>query len=266
MLKFPIHTEAYRREKEPFFTDVWSIRKVSTDADGWELPPRMQNHAVLLYVESGSLCFSLNGELFSLGKGEMLCADVGTRLGLRSAKEESACFYLVRFDCSDLHFFIGDKNFHISALPSSVGTAFAEMYHATHQANRDFLAGDCYLLLILQSVKRGLGAAPAQQKLYDAVCAYVGAHAKEDPSAEQIADALGYNKDHICRAVKKCGGKTLSELVAAERVNIAKGLLASTNYSLEKIAAVLQFSSANNFLKFFKYHTSMTPSEYRRRK
>ena len=57
MLNFPIHTEAYRREKEPFFTDVWNIQKVSTDSDGWELPPKMQNHAVLLYVESGSLLF-----------------------------------------------------------------------------------------------------------------------------------------------------------------------------------------------------------------
>lgn len=266
MIHFPIHTEAYRREKEPFFTDAWSIQRVSTDADGWELPPSMQNHAVLLYVESGSLCFSLNGELFSLGKGEALCADVGTRLGLRSVKEESACFYLVRFDCSDLHFFIGSKNFHIAALPSGIGGAFAEMYRATKQAQQDFLSGDCHLLLILQSVKRGLHAVPAQQKLYDAVCAYINEHAKEDPSAEQIADALGYNKDHVCRTVKKCGGRTLSEMIATERVNIAKGLLASTNYSLEKIAAILHFSNANSFLKFFKYHASMTPSEYRRRK
>ncbi|MBR5012228.1 MAG: helix-turn-helix transcriptional regulator, partial [Clostridia bacterium] len=104
------------------------------------------------------------------------------------------------------------------------------------------------------------------QKLYDNVCAYISEHAKEDPSAEQIADALGYNKDHISRVVKKCGGKTLGEMIAEERINVAKGLLASTNYPLEKIAAVLNFSGANSFLKFFKYHVNMTPSEYRRKK
>ncbi len=266
MINFPIHTEAYRREKDPFFTDVWNIQKVSTDSDGWELPPNMQNHSVLLYVESGSLYFSLNGELFSLSKGETLCADVGVRLGLRSSKGESSCFYIVRFDCSDLHFFIGKQNFHTSTLPSGIKGSFADMYRATHQAKLDSLSGDCYLLLILQSIKQSFNAIPAQQKLYDDVCAYISEYAKEDPSTEQIADALGYNKDHICRVVKKCSGKTLSEMVAVERINIAKGLLATTNYSLEKIAAVLNFSGANSFLKFFKYHVSMTPSEYRRKK
>ena len=266
MIKFPVHTDAYRREKDLFFTDVWSIQKVSTDSDGWELPPCMQNHSALLYVESGSLYSSLNGELFSLCKGEALCVDVGTRLGLRSAKGESSCFYLIRFDCTDLHFFIGNNNFHISALQSGVSTAFSDMYHTANRAKQDTVSSDCYLVLILQSIKQSLTAIPSQQKLYDDVCSYIVVHAKEDPSAEQIADALGYNKDHISRVVKKCGGRTLGELIAAERVNIAKGLLASTNYSLEKIATLLNFSSANSFLKFFKYHVSMTPSEYRRKK
>ncbi|MBQ9429287.1 MAG: hypothetical protein IJU41_07075, partial [Clostridia bacterium] len=103
MLNFQVHTEEYRRERTPYFTDVWSVEKVVTDADGWELPPKMQNHALLLYVESGGLCFSKDGALFSLGKGETLLCAAGVRLGL---KGEGACFYLVRFDCSDLHFFI----------------------------------------------------------------------------------------------------------------------------------------------------------------
>lgn len=266
MLNFPIHTEAYRREKEPFFTDVWNIQKVSTDSDGWELLPSMQNHSILLYVESGSLIFSLNGEPFSLCKGETLCANVGVRLGLCSSRGESSCFYLIRFNCSDLHFFIGNKNFHISTLPSGIKGAFTDLYRTTHQAKYDSISSDCYLLLILQSIKQSLNAIPSQQKLYDDVCAYISEYAKEDPSTEQIADALGYNKDHICRVVKKCSGKTLSEMIAAERINIAKGLLTTTNYSLEKIAALLNFSGANSFLKFFKYHISITPSEYRRKK
>ncbi len=265
MLKFPIHTEAYRREKEPFFTDVWNVQKVSTDSDSWELPPNMQNHAVLMYVESGSLCFSLNGECFYLRKGETLCANVGMRLGLGSVEGDGVCFYLVRFDCSDLHFFIGEKSFSVSTLPSSINNAFADIYRSTHQAKYDTISSDCYLLLILQSIKQRFNAVPSQHRLYDDVCAYISEHAKDDPSAEQLADALNYNKDHICRVVKKYNGKTLSEMIAAERINIAKGLLASTNYSLEKIAAILNFSGANSFLKFFKYHVNMTPSEYRRK-
>lgn len=266
MLNFPIHTESYRREKDPFFIDVWNIQKVITDLDDWELLPRMQNHGVLIYVKSGSLCFSLNGASFLLRKGETLCANVGMCLGLRSFEGESACFYLVRFNSSDTNFFIGEKNFHIATLPSDINNTFADMYRATHQTKPDRISSDCYLLLILQAIKRSFNAIPIQQKLYDDVCAYISEHAKEDPSAEQIADALGYNKNHISRVAKKCGGKTLGEMIATERINIAKGLLSSTNYSLEKIANLLNFSGANSFLHFFKYHVSMTPSEYRRKK
>ena len=266
MLNFPIHTETYRREKDPFFIDVWNIQKVSTDLDGWELLPRMHNHGVLIYVESRSLCLSLNGDSFLLSKGETLCANVGTCLGLRFAEGESACFYLVSFNCSDINFFIGDKNYHIATLQSNVNNTFADMYRAAHQAKQDSISSDCYLLLILQALKQSFNAIPIQQKLYDDICTYIGEHAKEDPSTEQIADALGYSKDHICRVVKKCSGKTLNDMIATERINIAKGLLSSTNYSLEKIASLLNFSGANTFLHFFKYHVSMTPSEYRRKK
>ncbi|MBQ9429612.1 MAG: helix-turn-helix transcriptional regulator, partial [Clostridia bacterium] len=137
---------------------------------------------------------------------------------------------------------------------------------AARRAAPDYLSCDCCLLLILQAIKQTKTAVPAQQKLYDDVCAYIGKHAREDPSAAKVADALGYHKDYVCRVVKKCGGRTLGQLIAAERIGIAKGLLGSTGYPLEKIAAALNFSSANSFVKFFKYHVSMTPSEYRKKR
>ena len=43
----------------------------------------------------------------------------------------------------------------------------------------------------------------------------------------------------------------------------AKSLLLNTNWSVKEIGASLEFGDFNKFLKFFKYHTGKTPSEYR---
>lgn len=266
MIQFPIHTEAYRRDKVPCSTDIWRVQKISTDGDGWTFPHRMLGHSVLLYAESGDLSLSLNGESLPLKKGMALCAAAGIRFSLSPAGRGNVCFYLIEFDCNDLSLFTGQRHFCTTVLPAHIRSAFGEIYRSLHTSRGDTLLGDCYLLLLLQTIRQSLRAKPAQQQLYDAVCTYILAHAKEDPSAEQIADALGYNKDHLCRIVQKCSGKTLQALITEERLSIAKGLLSATDYPIEKIASLLHFSGANSFLKYFKYHASVTPTEYRRKK
>lgn len=266
MLQFPIHTEAYRREKIPCSIDIWHIQRIDTEGDEWTFPRRMLGHAVLLYAESGALSLSLGDASFTLDKGTLLCAAAGQRLSLAPKTGGRVCFYLLEFDCSDLSLFTARQRVCTAPLPVSLRNAFSELYRAAHAALGSVLIGDCYLLLLLQAVRESQHAPPRGQRLYDEVCTYILAHAKEDPSAEQIAAALGYNKDHLCRTVRKCSGRTLKELIVEERLNIAKGLLSSTDYPVERIAAHLHFSGANSFLKFFKYHLSVTPAEYRRRK
>lgn len=263
MLQFPVYSEAYRRDRVPCSTDLRGVQKIDTDSEGWSIPARMLGHSVILFAERGGLSVTLNGKAHMLVKGSVLLAAAGTRLALSS--DGSACFYLLQFDCSELSIFTAQKQFCIVTLPTNARNTFAELYRAA-RTDGERLCGDCYLLLLLESIRKSHRTEPSLQKLYDAVCTYILDHAADDPSVWQVADALGYNKDHLCRAVRRCSGKTLRDLIAEERIRLAKGLLSSTNYSVEKIASLLHFSGANSFLKYFKYHVSMTPAEYRRKK
>jgi len=264
MLQFPIYSEAYRRERIPCSTDLRSVRKIDTDGDGWALSTRLLGHSVLLYAEKGTLSVTLNGESLSLPKGGVLLAAAGMRFALASTGG-GARFYLLEFDCSELAIFTAQKPFCIATLPANMRNAFGELYRETRTSGAR-LAGDCYLLLLLESIRKSHRTEPSLQKLYDSVCTYILDHAAEDPTAEEVADALGYNKDHLCRIVRRCSGKTLQTLLTEERLNIAKGLLSSTDYPMEKIASMLHFSNANSFLKYFKYHLTITPTEYRKQK
>ena len=55
----------------------------------------------------------------------------------------------------------------------------------------------------------------------------------------------------------------LKAYITRRQVEYARNLLSTTLYTVGQIAAMLSFKSENHFIKFFKYHTKMTPSEYR---
>jgi len=46
-------------------------------------------------------------------------------------------------------------------------------------------------------------------------------------------------------------------------MKLAKNLLISTNYSVKQIAFMLDYKEENLFIKFFKYHERVSPTNFR---
>lgn len=265
MIQFSIRTHSYSREKPTVSADLWSVKRVVTDSDGWQFPFHMLDCPTLLYTDSGSLICTVNSRAIPLREGELICLAAGARFSMCSDHAGRNCFYFVKFECSDLSFLPLKEGCYSASIPREMREFFFAMYRAMSKPEHNKLVGECYLLLILEEILRLSKDMPAKQALYDKIRLYILENAYADISAEDIADALGYSKDYLCRVVRLCSGKTIKYMITEERINAAKGLLSSTNYSIEKIASLLKFPSSNSFLKYFKYHVSMTPSEYRRR-
>lgn len=66
--------------------------------------------------------------------------------------------------------------------------------------------------------------------------------------------------NEIC---KKSAGKTASAVINERILLEAKMLLSATATPVKEIAAVLKFSDAPHFVKFFKLYTNLTPGQYR---
>lgn len=80
--------------------------------------------------------------------------------------------------------------------------------------------------------------------------------------ASDVALYFGYNADYLNRIFKKNYGKTLKEYIDEMKINHIKYLMLTTNQTLAEIAYKSGFSEYKYFLKFFKYHEGITPTEF----
>lgn len=91
---------------------------------------------------------------------------------------------------------------------------------------------------------------------------YIQLHISEKIAIDQMAYHLGMSRNSLSGKFKKETGMMLSEYILIQKVERAKFLIATTDYSFAEISAYLAFSSQSHFQRVFKKYVSMTPKEY----
>jgi AraC-like DNA-binding protein len=82
-------------------------------------------------------------------------------------------------------------------------------------------------------------------------------------SVSAYADALGYSRRTLVRAVRAATGETPKAFIDKRVVLEAKRLLAHTELPIGRVGAAVGFPDAANFSKFFHMHTDRTPAAFR---
>ncbi|WP_425588543.1 helix-turn-helix domain-containing protein [Streptomyces venetus] len=82
-------------------------------------------------------------------------------------------------------------------------------------------------------------------------------------SVSAYADALGYSRRTLVRAVRAATGDTPKAFIDKRVVLEAKRLLAHTELPIGRVGAAVGFPDAANFSKFFHQHTDQTPAVFR---
>ncbi|MGW0970138.1 AraC family transcriptional regulator [Streptomyces sp. NPDC002516] len=82
-------------------------------------------------------------------------------------------------------------------------------------------------------------------------------------SVSAYADALGYSRRTLVRAVRAATGETPKGFIDKRVVLEAKRLLAHTDMPIGRIGAAVGFPDSANFSKFFHQHTGSTPVAFR---
>jgi AraC-like DNA-binding protein len=82
-------------------------------------------------------------------------------------------------------------------------------------------------------------------------------------SVSAYADALGYSRRTLVRAVRAATGETPKGFIDKRVVLEAKRLLAHTDLPIGRVGAAVGFPDAANFTKFFHLHTGQTPVTFR---
>ena len=92
---------------------------------------------------------------------------------------------------------------------------------------------------------------------------YVIKNLYQNPSVQDICQALHFNPSYLARLFKKEMKMTISEFIMQEKIKEAKHLLETTNHSILEICSLLHFTDQSHFTKNFKKLTQKTPKQYR---
>ncbi|GAA3776793.1 AraC family transcriptional regulator [Streptomyces chiangmaiensis] len=82
-------------------------------------------------------------------------------------------------------------------------------------------------------------------------------------SVSAYADALGYSRRTLVRAVRAATGETPKGFIDKRVILEARRLLAHTDLPIGRVGAAVGFADAANFSKFFHQHTDTTPAAFR---
>lgn len=80
----------------------------------------------------------------------------------------------------------------------------------------------------------------------------------------ECAEALGVHPTYIWKVLKMEKGRSFSDYLEEYKIEEAKRLLLQTSMSVAEIAAELNYTNAQNFIRFFSKSTGVTPGKYRK--
>lgn len=103
------------------------------------------------------------------------------------------------------------------------------------------------------------------RKMKEEVLAYLEAHYRDsDLSQVQVADRFRISNYTLSRLFKNQVGVGFAEYLTAKRLECARELLLTTEYSVKEVAAMAGFASENYFSRTFKLYEGMSPSSFRK--
>ena len=78
------------------------------------------------------------------------------------------------------------------------------------------------------------------------------------------AGRLGMTPKYLSKVIKQVSGRSAPDWIDSYVILEAKNMLKYTDISIKEIVYRLRFPNQSSFYRFFKAHTGMTPSEYRK--
>ena len=98
-----------------------------------------------------------------------------------------------------------------------------------------------------------------------AVTDYIHRHLHEQIQIPKLAEQVYLNEQYLARLFKKSMGLSILEYVTQERLKLARELLRSTDYPINRVADSVGYDNYSYFARLFKRETGMTPQEFRQR-
>ncbi len=210
----------------------------------------------LIYVLAGDVCIYEGDVRYTVHPGELLLLEPGIEHGGVTVNRGHTSFYWLHFDTNDISAWKIPKH---EMLKSGEERIFRELMHLWQvQKNLTELTFAKFLM------EYGMTREYKGKAIYE-VREYIRIHAREPIRVEEVAAVFGYSADHLSRLYKREFGCDLKEGITRQRLLYMESQLLNTDAPVKEVAILSGFEDDNAFIKFFKYHRHLTPTQYRNR-
>lgn len=219
------------------------------------IAPRVIPYTDLTFVLGGRLCYTIDSQTYELEAGDAIYVRPGTlesRLGLNEPVE----YVSFNFDSAPLSLPVFAKGIITPAVK-----ALVDIYPAQHMYDtEDATAEKClymlnYILAELEDSRREGG------RFYPRVVSIVNRDITLPISLSDISHELGVTKEYLATAFKKECGKTVTEYINEQKMNLARSLIENKKMPLYKVSEYLGYNNYNYFCRVFKRSFGAAPTK-----
>jgi len=245
------------------------------------------NEFYILFIIIGSLKAEVNDVMYYLCSNDIIIIPPGFCCQLSEPDIQLhiySCRYTEEFSIRQMvqRPLIASFNLHISnsvlllnLLPeqlSAVKSAYRSLHDKLNKAStphRYQVAELSYNLLIYEIADvhancAGYNPHGYNEKLVLQFLKVLRQNFRKQHSVQFYADSLYVSAGHLTKVIKQVCRKTVKQLIEESLISEAKILLSNRELSIMDITDELEFSTISFFSSFFKKHTDITPTTFRR--
>lgn len=209
----------------------------------------------LIYVIEGKVKIREGSTEYDIVKGDfiVLSPDV-EHVGYEKSTGHTSFFWL--------HFF-SDTTEKISLPKTGRAGPDAEktLREINHLAHVDTRLAELSLAAFLIGLSSDF--AQSGNKLAHETDEYIRINSDVILTAAAVAAEFGFSTDYLSRVYRREFGINLKAGICRHRLARAENLLRNTNFGIKEVAELCGFDDENGFVKFFGYHSGVTPTAYR---
>jgi len=222
----------------------------------------------MLFVENGICSMLAGGQLYTLQQGQCIVIPPETEHSYSNKGSVSMDYLEIKFTTKQVIPLRVCEGTLISSLFRQVVQEYPLLGRLADKSAAVYMSA---LLCAITEQDRVSDAhsfqyvdASSYGELARSVIRYLESHYQEDLHLDEIAQAVGHNKSHLCVAFKKDTGFTILDCLNTIRIRRAAELIVYSDYGLAQVADMCGFSSVSHFNRVFVKYVGITPGQCRR--
>ncbi len=233
-----------------------------TSRQTWIHQDRVIDSYELIIMTAGTAYIQVGGAEYVLTKGDVLLIPPGVPHGGTRESHDTVGFFWIHF-LTDFPDELPPRYLR----PENVTQAELLCRQLLHYANTEGYppeSTDCLMrLLIIELTSENLRALASTDKLCTEIKEWIRINCDLPIKVSDVANYFKYNEDYLCRVFRKCHPGGLKDYIDSLKLEKIKNDLINGSLTLQDISIKYGFSDYKYFLKYFKYHSGVSPTVYK---